>query len=263
MHHRRWLEILKYSVRRLVLTSMGAIVLAQAPSGPSSASPNAPQTPAGTVSSGQPESKNTNLPNLIITPNKVEFSGQILDKASPVRTVILTAGSANGDLKLSISGPSGDFAATHDSCQLKPGGSCTISITFAPKQLGPTSSAITVSTADGTVQQSIPLTGEGIPCCLPRQNLPLRERAKDLAPVLVIVLVYLIGLIVVRWNLVALPTRALLGARISAVKGRILSLYPSVEQSTSGPAQILGLLRSAEDLIERGGPLATILDFFL
>jgi hypothetical protein len=265
MHLRRWGRILKYSVRQLVLTTMSAIALAQAPSVPSSSPPNpgAPQTPVGTISSGQLESKNSNLPKLTIAPNKVEFSGQILDEASPVRTVILTAGPGNSDLKLSIFGPSGDFAATHDSCQLKPEGSCTISITFTPKQLGLSSSAITVSTADGAIQQTIALTGEGIPCCLPKQNPSWRERAKDAAPVLVIVFVYLIGLVVVRWNLVALPTRALLRAQIAAVKGRIESLYPSGEQLTSGPAQILGLLKSAEDLIGQRGPLATVLDFFL
>jgi hypothetical protein len=201
------------------------------------------------------------LPKLRITPTALDFGGQVLGSTSVVRTLTLTAGSASVNLK--ISGSGGDFAATPDSCQLSPGGSCSVSVTFTPKQLGANAGAITISTTDGTIPAKvIAVTAKGTVRCTPEQDVSYRDRAKALAPVLVVVFLYLLGLVLVRWNMVALPTRALLRTQIEAVKNRIESLCPAGDP-TPGLAHLLSLLKSADDLIGPKGPLSAALDFCL
>jgi hypothetical protein len=201
------------------------------------------------------------LPKLRVTPTALDFGGQTLGSTSVVRALTFTAGTASVNLK--ISSPGGDFAATPDSCQLSPGGSCSVSVTFTPKQLGANAGAITVSTTDGTIPAKvIALTAKGTFRCTPEQDVSYRDRAKALAPVLVIVFLYLLGLVLVRWNMVALPTRALLRTQIEAVKNRIESLCPT-EASTPGLAHLLSLLKSADDLIGPKGRLSAALDFCL
>jgi hypothetical protein len=201
------------------------------------------------------------LPELRITPTALDFGGQTLGSTSVVRTLTLTAGT--GSVNLKVSGPGGDFAATHDDCQLSPGGSCSVSVTFTPKQLGANAGAITISTTDGTIPAKvISLTAKGTVRCTPEQDVSYRDRAKALAPVLVVVFLYLLGLVLVRWNMVALPTRELLRTQIEAVKNRIESLCPTGDP-TSGLTHLLSLLKSADDLIGPKGPLSATLDFCL
>jgi hypothetical protein len=202
------------------------------------------------------------LPKLRITPTALDFGGQTLGSTSVVRTLTLTAGSASVNLK--VSGPGGDFAATPDNCQqLSAGGSCSVSVTFTPKQLGASAGAITISTADGTIPAKvISLTAKGTVRCTPEQDVSYRDRAKALAPVLVVVFLYLLGLVFARWNMVALPTRALLRTQIDAVKNRIESLSTTGDP-TPGLAHLVALLKSADDLIGPTGPLSATLDFCL
>src|ERR1700732_205615 len=130
------------------------------------------------------------LPKLRITPTGLDFGRQVLGSTGVARTLTLTAGAASVDLK--ISGPGGDFTATPTNCQLSPGGSCSISVTSTPKQLGASTSAITISATDGTIPAKvISLTAKGILCCIPEQNVSYRHRASSLAPVLIIVFLYL------------------------------------------------------------------------
>jgi hypothetical protein len=201
------------------------------------------------------------LPKLRITPTELDFGGQTLGSNGAVRTLTLTAGTSSVDLK--ISSPGDDFTAAPTSCRLSPGGSCSISVTFTPKRLGADTSAITISTTDEAIPAKVvSLSAKGIVCCTPEQDVSYRNRAKAVAPVLVIVFLYLLGLVLVRWNMVALPTRALLRAQIDAVKNRVEGVHPTGDPPPD-LAHLLSLLKSAEDLIGPKGALAAVLDFCL
>jgi hypothetical protein len=92
----------------------------------------------------------------------VDFGQQAVKYPSPPADVTLTN---NGTESLVISKIvlTGDFSET-DTCALPiaPGGSCTVSITFTPSQLGKGSGGMTITDNAANGQQSITLTGVGI-----------------------------------------------------------------------------------------------------
>ncbi len=100
-----------------------------------------------------------------ITPSGVSFSTQPLDTISTGQLVTVTAGSEA--LQIHNVQPSGadaaDFIVTADECTgetLHPAGTCTLTIRFAPVDVGPRSASLVVHAAN-VAGLEIPLTGEG------------------------------------------------------------------------------------------------------
>lgn len=103
-----------------------------------------------------------NLPVATLSQTKVLFASQGVDTTSPPTTVKLTN---NGDAALDISSitSSGDFAVTSNcSAVVAPGGSCNLSITFAPTDYGTRTGTVTVTDNAWGSPHLISLTGGGI-----------------------------------------------------------------------------------------------------
>jgi hypothetical protein len=190
-------------------------------------------------------------PHLDVSPPELDFGSQIVGSTSVVRAITL---SASDRLKVKIDSPDGDFAAAAKDCQLGGAASCAINVTFAPKQAGTSTSylAFTVTKEDGPqfFTKTISLTGTGITHGIAEGKLLSAAWFASVGPVFALLLLYLIGLVLVRWNMVALPTRRLLQAQIDAVTKRVEALPPTAAgQAPAGSAEITALLTSAKHLI--------------
>ena len=105
-------------------------------------------------------------PIVSLSPTSLQFANQPVGTSSTAQTVTLTN---RGDGALNISGiivtgtDATDFSQTHTcGSSLAVRASCTISVTFAPAQLGPLTAAVTITDNAPGSPQSIALTGTGL-----------------------------------------------------------------------------------------------------
>ncbi len=161
----------------------------------------------------------TTAPALAVAPSQLDFGPQFIGSISPAKTLILTSGS-DVPLTLLITGLSGTFEASPRSCELPRSGSCAISVTFTPKQFGRADGALTLGVTGGgnSTSKVVALSGSGSTRCADGpgvwSGLSLRWW------VVVVVLGYLAAVLFVRWNMIVLPTRALLRKEIDSVRRR-------------------------------------------
>jgi Putative Ig domain/Abnormal spindle-like microcephaly-assoc'd, ASPM-SPD-2-Hydin len=207
------------------------------------------RSPGASQSVSLPVSLKGEGPPLKVAPFALDFGQQVVASTSVVRTVTLTS----GPKVMNITALSaGDFTVTPASCHLEPTASCALTVTFAPKQFGPTTSAITItSDVVSFSPQIVSLRGEGVWRC-PAPPFLSCEGFKSFALVLFVVLAYLSGIIVVRWNMVARPTRKLLQAQIDGVRAEVSSLTLDVKDVKR--QQVLDLLTLAESPFLKGSP---------
>jgi len=200
-------------------------------------------------------------PRLRVLPSVLNFGSQLVDSTSVVRTLTLTAG-PDAVVKVSNVSSSGDFAVVPNGCQqLERAAACTVSVTFVPKQLGATTGSITITNDATSAPKSVALTGNGVARCNIAQSIFSLGGLASLGPVLIVVFLYLLGLVLVRWNMVALPTRQLLQAQVEAVRRRVEALTPAVGEAPSGIAQIKAMLTQAEQLTQGRGALNRAADY--
>src|SRR5262249_49114522 len=128
-------------------------------------------------------------PLLKVSPPALNFKQQIVATTSAVRTVKLTAGRKE---KVDITAAAeGDFTVTPASCHLEPAASCALTVTFAPKQSGPTDGSLSITS--NVFSTFVSLSGEGVWRC-PAPAF-LDNWRESFAPVLFVVLLYLLGII--------------------------------------------------------------------
>lgn len=189
-------------------------------------------------------------PRVNVSPTRLDFGSQVVDCTSVVQAITLSASST---LKVKIDVPGGDFSATAKDCQLGGSASCALNVTFTPKQAGMSTSYLTliVTKEDGTsFTETVPITGTGVTHRNAENTFFSLAWFASVSPVLAVLLLYLLGLVLVRWNMVALPTRRLLQAQIDAVTNRVEALPPTAAgPAPAGSAQITALLTSARNLI--------------
>lgn len=188
------------------------------------------------------------FPMLDVKPTSVDFASQPVGSASVTKTVTVSALKDTEAVTLDIH-VSGSFTVSPTKCELATGGSCALSVTFSPTQLGPTDSAIVATDSiSHTSRVLAPLAGTGSARCDRDAFLACRGGATSVAPVALMVLLYLVGLLAVRWNMIAIPTRRLLLAEIGAVQARVDALV-AVRGGLmpAGLAQVSGLLSRASD----------------
>src|SRR5205814_27421 len=109
-------------------------------------------------------------PVLDLEPRSLDFRDQDIGMASSPQTVTLKNNLAAGlDISaIAITGTdAADFTEANDCpispATLAPGGSCIITVTFAPSTIGAMTAAVTISNNDpGSPQQTVNLTGNGI-----------------------------------------------------------------------------------------------------
>ncbi|HEX8817021.1 MAG TPA: choice-of-anchor D domain-containing protein [Terriglobales bacterium] len=162
--------------------------------------------------------------NLGISPEVLEFEGQVGSASGVGRNVRLTNYTSSVINSITVS-TTGDFTENHAGCSmpLTPGGSCGILVTFSPKQAGRSSGSLTIAanlSNLGKLPRSIALNGKGLNHCeLPRFSF--HNWGSQL--VLIISGLYFLGLVLVRWHMIAKPARAQLVAEIEAVRSRAVA----------------------------------------
>lgn len=157
---------------------------------------------------------------LHFSPLDLEFSRQSLGTTSSVKVVLISSDVA---VKLHDVQAGGDFELDRSTCDIPAQGTCRLLITFAPKQGSDTTSALVVTDPAGVVTVGTTLSGMGGDLCR-WGAFGECGPASRLKPIVLLAGLYLLALAVVRWNLVALPTRRLLLAEVEAVEIRVKGL---------------------------------------
>jgi hypothetical protein len=162
--------------------------------------------------------------NLAVSPSVLEFQNQVGNTSGLTRTVQLT-NYTNAAVSSIVVTATGDFTENHALCAtpITPGGSCAISVTYSPKQAGETRGALTITTNPsslGRLPKLVSLVGVGLKGC----KVP-RFSWKDPGSLLVLIIigVYFLGLVLVRWHMIAKPARAQLIAEIETVRARAVA----------------------------------------
>jgi hypothetical protein len=206
----------------------------------------APNAKGDNNSSAQPQEP------LSVEPSELQFGRELLGSESAVQTVRLTA-TSKSQVSVHSTVNSDDFHVDPQDCSIDPGMFCALKITFAPKQLALTTAAIKITPSISGVASSplfVWLKGEGTARCNAGAEAFTRDWFKALAPVLTVVILYLLGIVLVRWNMVARPTRKLLQAQIDAVRAEVASL--NLDATDVKRQQVLDLLTLAESPFLKG-----------
>ncbi|HMD17376.1 MAG TPA: choice-of-anchor D domain-containing protein [Terriglobales bacterium] len=108
----------------------------------------------------------TTVASASLSPTSLSFGNEAIDTTSAAKKVTLTSsGTANLTISnIAITGTNaGDFAQTNNCpASLAPGKKCTISVTFAPSQIGSRSASLTLTDNAADSPQNVPLTGKGL-----------------------------------------------------------------------------------------------------
>jgi N-acetylneuraminic acid mutarotase len=122
---------------------------------------------------------------LTTTPDSLTFGQQPLNTSSAPRTVMLTNGGTTSARVASVTLGglnASDFATGADSCTgavIAPGGSCAVSVNFAPRFLGTRSAVLTISDDAPGSPRTVPLTGAGAVAPIINGLSPTHARAGD------------------------------------------------------------------------------------
>jgi IPT/TIG domain len=188
--------------------------------------------------------------NINVSPAVIEFEGQIASSSSVSRNVRVTNYTNSAVNSIAVTA-TGDFTENHTTCAtpLAPGGSCGILVTFAPKQAGATSGSITITanaSSLGDLPRSVALNASGLNRCKAPE---FSFGSWNFRLVLIISGLYFLGLVLVRWHMIAKPARAQLVAEIEAVRSRAVAetaSYPDSPELNERLARIHFLLDEAE-----------------
>ncbi len=244
--HAAWVVLLTVCLHVDAATSK-ALAAASAASAASAAAASAPKLAASVP--------DTALASLKSSSARIQFGKQQIGSSSPVQSLILSADPAAVATTVFEVHTSGDFTVLPAKCELAAKSSCALSVSFVPGKTGATSSAIVVSHVQGGPTRVVAeLAGEGIGMCQARGLFPCTGWW-TVMPVLFLAFLYWVAVIMARWNMVALPTRALLQAEIDAVRSRLVSLACTEAEPKACTAQVTTLLDRAKDcLSESYGP---------
>ncbi len=177
-----------------------------------------------------------------IAPESLEFNDQPVGTTSAARKITVTAAREE---KAVVKGMKVDrpFRAILDHCQAEKGNSCDLKVSFAPSRDGHVEDTARI-TLDGDSQpRSVRLIGIGL--CEEDQRSCIANDDVTASTVIVFVVIYLLGFILIRWNMIARPARQLAEAQIEAVRKRIVVFQPS-----GSTAQVETLLANAEGFVK-------------
>lgn len=178
--------------------------------------------------------------NLGVSPSQLRFDDQTVEKAASPQTVVVTNYSDAAVPSIAVSA-TGDFTETHSKCEkLAPGSSCAISVVFQPKTEGIASGSLTISTDRpnlGKLPRLVLLDGKGISRC---SLVPISFWSWDFWLVLLVSGLYFVGLVLVRWHMIAKPARAQLVTQVQAVRANLRS------EMASGAATAATQARAAQ-----------------
>lgn len=179
---------------------------------------------------------------LKFSPDKpIDFGKTALGSISPVMTVTLAAGPGASAAETYIIRATGNFKAVPATCEVAAKGACAVSVTFAPGKPGASQGAIQVTDAQGrTTRVAAELNGLG-------------EAA--LLPVFLLCGIFLVGMLLVRWNMVAMPAQEQLRAEIDSVRTRSPATAATALSDTAGNprvSEVESLINQASKRLELG-----------
>jgi hypothetical protein len=238
--------LLRTVVLILIVSGLGMEAAAQA-GAPAPKETASSSQPTATPNPPKPEQKPP-VPSIDVKPaDKLDFEQQLVGSQSVVQTITITAGPVQIDeVDLRCTGeftvggsPCDAKPEVARACTLKPNDSCALTIRFAPLNPKKTAASITITTKPDTGSKTIALLGEGV-------DPVLRWTGcwRSVWPPLLICLMFLVGIMLVRWNMVARPSRRLLQAHIDAVRAQTKSLPE--DQGKGTREQVLDLLERVE-----------------
>jgi hypothetical protein len=180
--------------------------------------------------------------NLGVSSGTLTFGEQLVNTLSAPRSLVVTNYSESSVGSLAVT-TAGDFTENHSKCdKIAPGASCAISVVFAPKVLGTTKGSFTI-TADqsglGGMPRVVLLDGNAVNRC--------KTEAFSLWSWSVWLTVltgglYLTGLILVRWHMIAKPARAQVIAEIKAVQSRLIAETAGLPKSAELDGRVARIL---------------------
>ena len=118
-------------------------------------------------------------PGVGLSPSSLKFGGQLETTTSDAQTVTLT-NTGTSALTINSIAASGDFAETNN-CPINPAslaanGTCTISVTFSPKAVGPRAGTLTITDNASGSPHAVPLTGTGWDFTLTASSASIRAK---------------------------------------------------------------------------------------
>ena len=123
-----------------------------------------------------------------------------------------------------------------------------IVVSFTPQRKGRTEGVLSISSDSKTrPKREVHLSGEGVDCWDIRHCVP---KSYEFGATLLVALLYWFGMVVVRWNRVARPTRRLLEAQIDSSLAELKAL-PKAQPNSPDPGveRIENLFVTAKNLI--------------
>jgi hypothetical protein len=195
------------------------------------------------ISSSKGESQTVSLTgsayqNLALSPTRLHFEDQPIDKPGSPLTLMLTnySDATLGGVTVVTTG---DFTETHTKCEkIAPGASCAVSVIFSPKTPGDTSGSLTV-TADqsslGKLPRVVLLEGRGLTRC---KTSEISFWSWNFWLVGIIGGLYFVGLVLVRWHMIAKPARAQLVTQIHAVRALLVAETTGIPSSPAVDTRI-------------------------
>ncbi|MGH9453624.1 MAG: choice-of-anchor D domain-containing protein [Terriglobia bacterium] len=184
-----------------------------------------------------------------LSTNSLKFDVQHVHTASSVRIVTLT-NPGTSVLSIAKIAVSGDFTA-EDSCgtTVSPNGACTIAVSFRPSQCGDATGSLTITDNATNSPQLVTLSGTGRAPIVTWAWSSLRQGFVTL----LVVLLYAVGVWLIRWHMIARPNRYLLLAEICAIRARANAAFACIEKPGACEAgakmEIDRLLQNAEALV--------------
>lgn len=184
--------------------------------------------------------------SVTLSTNSLKFDAQHVQTASSVRMVTLT-NTGTAVLSMAKIAVSGDFTEDN-SCgtAVSPSGTCTIAVRFRPTQCGDATGSLTIPDNAPNSPQLVLLSGTGRAPVVTWAWASLRQGLVTL----LVVLLYALGIWLIRWHMIAKPNRYLLLARICAIRARANAAFACIEKpgdcESGTKAEIDLLLKNAE-----------------
>jgi hypothetical protein len=183
----------------------------------------------------------------------MSFDNQVVNATSAAYTLLLTnnyTAPLNGINVVTA----GDFEAQSNCQSIAAGTSCAITVRFTPKRPGKTFGSLTISANPSEILKMprvVLLRGNGLAHC----NAVRFAWTWSTGLVLVLTGLYFLGLVLVRWHMIAKPTREQLCAQVRSIRSWVESESGGPQNSAEDQRrveQIKGLLDDAAFPLNHG-----------
>lgn len=163
-----------------------------------------------------------------VSPNLLEFEAQFGNTVNVQRTVEVTNYTSSALSGILVTA-TGDFTESHAGCAgpINPGGSCAVGVSFTPKLVGEASGSLTItanSASVGQIPRVVSLRGKAlVRCKIPPFSWHDLLRDPTFLIVMAICGFYFLGLVLVRWHMIAKPARQQIVAEVEVVRSRAIA----------------------------------------